>query len=155
MKSTVKLVVVVLACGAAAVAGYVNASRPHRPAYTLEWREVSRRGGGQRELYAETVQSGPGGEKRIVRSHPDGRQDERRPPTDPRTATREDLLASPQFERTDTLLGYEAVILRVGNDEFWRLPALGGDVAKVVHRDDAGHVLQVSEPVSIRLGDAR
>lgn len=153
MKHSVKLIAAVSACCAAAVAGYVGASQPKRPAYTLEWREVSHRGGEQRELYTETIHSEAGGKKRVVRNRPDGLQDEKVAPTDHRTATREELLSSPQFERTDTLLGYEAVVVRVGNSEFWRLPALGGDVAKVVHRDDAGHIVQVSEPVSIKLGE--
>lgn len=154
-KISTKMALGLFAILAAAVAGYVYGAPPRRPAYTIEWRDLAHKGGESREVGRETVRSHADGRKLFIRAA-NGESGEQRhsPRPDVRTATARELRESSQFSHTDMLLGYEAYVMKVSDTvEAWRLPALGGDVAKIVIRDKAGELVQTTEPVSITLGE--
>lgn len=69
--------------------------------------------------------------------------------------TAEGFRNSPNYIRTETTLGLEAMVMKPGNEppghfEAYRAPALGGDFIKTVRH---GKFTSVGEPVSITLGE--
>lgn len=142
---------------AAFVAGfaYQRAARPHRPpAYTIERVVKVYDGDTFKEVERETVRLTRAGRFTIQLEKDGIREPEREyPVVEPVSAAQ--LRASRQYLRTETLLGYEACVMDSGGGvELWRLPALGGDIAKIVIRDrDDGSIIQVMEPVSITIGE--
>lgn len=68
------------------------------------------------------------------------------------------LLMSPQFNRTEVLLGYTAYVMQIRDgdilmSEAYVVPELGNTAVKYVDFDAAGRVTSVTEPVSITPGE--
>lgn len=73
-------------------------------------------------------------------------------------ATAEQLLMSPQFNRTEVLLGYTAYVMQIRDgdilmSEAYVIPELGNTAVKYVDFDAAGRVISVQEPEGITLGE--
>jgi hypothetical protein len=73
-------------------------------------------------------------------------------------ATAAELLGSPQFNRTEVLLGYTAYVVQIRDgdilmSEAYVIPELGNTAVKYVSFDAAGRVISVDEPESITLGE--
>jgi|GEM_PF-1338268 len=68
----------------------------------------------------------------------------------------EKLQKSPNFVRTETVLGQAAVVLKTGSPdnvvELYRAPSLGGDIIKMVRRAGS-ETITVLEPLSLTFGE--
>ncbi|MEK6283050.1 MAG: hypothetical protein AABN95_22045 [Acidobacteriota bacterium] len=72
--------------------------------------------------------------------------------------TEEDLVNSRNYLRTETLLGYKAIVVSSGNrprtgSEFYVVPALGGEIIKEVIADNKTGLKTVHDPISLTLGE--
>ncbi|HKO99565.1 MAG TPA: hypothetical protein VJU86_21480 [Pyrinomonadaceae bacterium] len=72
--------------------------------------------------------------------------------------TEEELMNSPDFLRVDNVLSYKAIVVSSGNrprtgSEFYKVPALGGHILKIVIADSASGPKTVYEPISFTLGE--
>jgi hypothetical protein len=68
----------------------------------------------------------------------------------------EKLQKSPNYVRTETVLGQEAAVLKTGDPnnviELYRAPSLGGDIIKMV-RHAGSETVTVLEPLSLTFGE--
>lgn len=69
-----------------------------------------------------------------------------------------DLLNSPQFSRTELLLGHTAYVMQIHDGsilmaETYIVPELGRSPVKIISYDAAGQVIMVLEPENITLGE--
>jgi hypothetical protein len=72
--------------------------------------------------------------------------------------TEDDLMNNPDFLRVDSVLGYKAIVVSSGNrprtgSEFYKVPALGGEIIKTVIAQSGTGPRIVYEPVSLILGE--
>lgn len=73
-------------------------------------------------------------------------------------ASASELIKSPQFNRTEILLGYTAYVMQIRDgetlmSEVYVVPELGATPVKSVSFDTGGQVISVLEPVSITPGE--
>lgn len=150
-----------------------------RPAYTVVWQATDYHSDGKVELdYTETRYVSSTGNWRSKRRYSDGKSDETFGEVGrgvfvyggqklhflsdygaPRPVLSEaQLRMSPNYLRTDKILGYDAIVVSSGNrprtcSEFYKVPALGGEVLKTVMCHNEQGDKTVLEPISLVLGE--
>lgn len=74
--------------------------------------------------------------------------------------TAQELLSSPQFVRTDLLLGHTAYVKQIKDEqsgilmsEVYTVPEWGRSFAKIVNYDPKGNVTYILEPISVTEGE--
>jgi hypothetical protein len=182
VKRLLILVVLVVVAGTAGFGARTllnSFAKEKRPAYTVVWQATDYHSDGKVELrYTETRYVSATGNWRGVRQYPNGKSDETfgeigrgvfvhrgkklhflSEYAAPRQLLSEaQLRTSPNYLRTDTVLGYDAIVVSSGNrprtcSEFYKVPAFGGEVIKTVmcHNEEGDKT--VLEPISIVLGE--
>lgn len=168
------LLVVVFVAGITARTVLNQTTRRERPAYTITWQVTAYDAKGEATpLYLETRYVSSNGNWRGVKQYPDGKIEEmfaevgegvfvkrgekmhflsnhRLPPA----RTVEGFLKSPDYLRTETVLGQTALVLKPANDhegrfEMFYAPALDNDI-KTIYR---GARTTVQEPISLVFGE--
>jgi len=172
-RTFVVLLVLIAAAGAAARVAY-KSTHPERPAYTITWQVTAYDAkGAATPLYMETRYVSSSGNWRGVKQYADGKVEEmfaevgegvflkrgekmhflsnhRLSPT----RTVEGFLKSPDYLRTETVLGHTALVIKAANDpvgrtEFFYAPILNSDI-KIIFR---GGRTTVQEPISLIFGE--
>jgi hypothetical protein len=173
------VIVIVAFVGGIAARSGLNSSRLKHPAYTITWQATDYDADGTATpLYSVTKYVSSSGNWRSVRHYPDGTVEETfaevgrgtfakrgqklhylSGASGGRAVTAEGLLKSPDFLRTETVLGQQAIVVKAAGEksdspvraEFYCAPALGGDDIKVVLR--RGEKTLMEEPVSLVFGE--
>lgn len=182
MKRRLILVVLVVIAGTAgfgARRAMNSLAKEKRPAYTIVWQVIDYHSDGKQELnYTETRYVSSTGNWRGVRQYTNGKSDETFGEVGrgvflhrgrklhflsdyaaPRALLSEaQLRMSPNYLRTDKVLGYEAIVVSSGNrprtcSEFYKVPAFGGEVLKTVMCHNEQGDKTVLEPISLVLGE--
>lgn len=182
MRKRILLVLVLIVLAAAAGVGARTAldhvSKNRRPGYTIVWQTTDYDADGKATPYCtETRYVSSSGRWRDLKQCVDGRNAEtfgevgrgvfvkRGQKLDFLSAyakpapfvTEEELRNSPTYLRSEAVLGYATIVVKAGNEvedgsEFFRAPALGGDIIKTVFPSPDGRKT-VREPVSLMLGE--
>lgn len=167
------LLVLIAAAGAGARVAY-KSTQPERPAYTITWQVTAyEEKGAATPLYLETRYVSSNGNWRGVKQFPDGKIEESFAEVGegvfikrgekmhflsnhslPPARTVEGFLKSPNYLRTETVLGHTAIVIKAMNDpvgraEFFYAPILNSDI-KIIHR---GGRTTVQEPISLVFGE--
>ncbi|HYG12293.1 MAG TPA: hypothetical protein VD835_20290 [Pyrinomonadaceae bacterium] len=149
-------------------------TRPERPAYTITWQVTAYDAKGEATpLHLETRYVSSSGNWRGVKQYPDGKLEEMFAEAGegvflkrgeqmhflsnyslPPARTVEGFLKSPDYLRTETVMGQTALVLKPANNqegrfELFYAPILNSDI-KTIHR---GARTIVQEPISLIFGE--
>lgn len=168
------LFVIVFVAGITARTALNKTTRPERPAYTITWQVTAYDAKGEATpLHLETRYVSSSGNWRGVKQYPDGKLEEMFAEVGegvfikrgekmhflsnyslPPARTVEGFLKSPDYLRTETVLGHTALVIKAANDpvgrtEFFFAPILNSDI-KIIYR---GAQTTVQEPISLVFGE--
>lgn len=174
-----KLLLLFLCCSVLVTLGVkvvMSRRAPRQVPYTIVWRVTTTDAkGNAEEEYTETRYVASNGNWRTIKQFPDGRTEEGFAEVwrgvfaisprhqkmfflsghDMSTVDAETLRQSPQFARTETILGYTVYVSKQVQEsttlESYRAPALNG--AQIKHVFNNGSATVVFEPVSITPGE--